>query len=88
MSYKIKVSKAFEKFFEKRTAKEKEILKEKLNLLKLNPKTHPQLDISVYKGEEETYRLRYRSYRIIYRVQEQQLLILLLKAGSRGDVYK
>jgi mRNA interferase RelE/StbE len=86
--YVLKVSKEFEKFYKKRTAKEREKIDEKLTLLTENPINNPSLDISAYLGEQDTYRLRYRDYRIIYRVKEDILLIFLLKAGSRGDVYK
>ena len=34
------------------------------------------------------YRLRIGSYRLIYEVREQELVIYLITAGSRGDVYK
>jgi mRNA interferase RelE/StbE len=86
--YVLKVSKEFEKFYKKRTAKEQEKIDEKLTLLTKNPINNPSLDISPYVGEQDTYRLRYRDYRIIYRIKEDMLLIFLLKAGSRGDVYK
>lgn len=86
--YKLKVSKDFEKFYKKRAKKEQEVIKEKLALLVENPRSHPELDISMYQGEVDTFRLRYRSYRIIYRVKDDVLLILLLKFGNRGDVYK
>lgn len=88
MPYTLKISKEFEKFYLKRTPKEREAIDEKLALLQENPTYHPKLDIAVYQGEPDTYRLRYRSYRIIYRVKDDMLLIFLLKAGNRGDIYK
>lgn len=88
MTYTIKVSKAFKKFYVQRTPKEQNTIDEKLQLLKQSPTNHPQLDIVPYEGEADTYRLRYRKFRIIYRVKDDLLIIFLLKAGNRGDVYK
>ena len=34
------------------------------------------------------YRLRVGDWRVIYDVQEDKLVILVLKVGSRGDIYR
>ena len=34
------------------------------------------------------YRVRYGNYRIIYEIQDNKLLILILKIGHRKDVYR
>ena len=34
------------------------------------------------------YRLQVGDWRIIYDVQENELVILVLKVGSRGDIYR
>ncbi|MFA6224097.1 MAG: type II toxin-antitoxin system RelE/ParE family toxin [Desulfomonilaceae bacterium] len=39
-------------------------------------------------GLEQFYRLRVGDYRIIYKVQDQDLLILVTKIGHRKDVYR
>jgi mRNA interferase RelE/StbE len=39
-------------------------------------------------GEDDLYRIRVGDYRIIYRIQDNQLLILVLKIGHRRDVYQ
>lgn len=40
------------------------------------------------RDEEGLYRIRDRDFRIIYRIEDQALLILVLSVGNRGDVYK
>ena len=34
------------------------------------------------------YRLRVGDWRVIYETQDDQLIILVLKIGSRGDIYR
>ena len=34
------------------------------------------------------YRLRVGDWRVIYDVQEDELIILVIKVGSRGDIYR
>ena len=38
-------------------------------------------------SSEGCYRLRLRTYRVIYEKRENELIILVLRIGSRGDVY-
>ena len=45
-------------------------------------------NIKRLKGSlEGGYRLRLRTYRVIYEKRENELIILVLRIGSRGDVY-
>jgi mRNA interferase RelE/StbE len=39
-------------------------------------------------GEDNLYRIRVSNYRIIYSIQDNQLLVLVLKIGHRRDVYQ
>lgn len=34
------------------------------------------------------YRLRVGNWRVIYDVQEGEIIVLVLKIGSRGDIYR
>jgi mRNA interferase RelE/StbE len=40
------------------------------------------------KGEETVYRIRVRDYRILYEIQDDELLILVIKIGHRREVYR
>lgn len=41
------------------------------------------------RGEPHgTYRIRVGDYRVIYRVTDAVLLVLVIKVGNRGDVYR
>jgi mRNA interferase RelE/StbE len=39
-------------------------------------------------GEGNLYRIREGSYRIIYTIQEKELIVLVLKIGDRKEVYR
>lgn len=39
-------------------------------------------------GERSTYRVRVGSYRIVYEVQDQILLIQVVRVGHRREVYR
>jgi mRNA interferase RelE/StbE len=87
MSYKIIARKQVKKFIDKRIPKEKETILEKLKLLKSNPyPANVYLDIKRLKNSE-FYRLRINNYRIIYEIIDNELVILMLEADSRGDIY-
>ena len=36
----------------------------------------------------ERYRVRQGAYRIVYEIQDRQLLVLIVKVGHRRDVYR
>ncbi len=47
-----------------------------------------QGDRKALKGRPGTYRLRVDNYRILYTVEESVLVVRVLDAGNRGDIYK
>jgi len=44
--------------------------------------------IKKLSGAKELYRVREGDYRIIYQVQDEVLLVLVVKVGHRRDVYR
>ena len=40
------------------------------------------------RGAEDTWRARVGDYRILYRVHDDRLLILVIRIGHRRDVYR
>ncbi|TVX96333.1 type II toxin-antitoxin system RelE/ParE family toxin [Cohnella terricola] len=58
-----------------------------LQVLLENP-FNSELDIKRLKGTESEFRLRVGSHRVIYSVENQKLMIYVIKISSRGDVYK
>lgn len=45
-------------------------------------------DIKKLKGHSELMRLRVGSYRIIYTVDNGELVVIVIDAGNRGEIYK
>ncbi|CAL9549216.1 hypothetical protein SUDANB145_04388 [Streptomyces sp. enrichment culture] len=45
-------------------------------------------DVKKLTGPSGLYRLRVGSYRIAYRIDDGQLVILVVKVGDRRDVYR
>jgi len=88
MSYEIKKLKKYNKFYDKRNAKERLVIDEKLSYLKLNPYDIDKLDIKKLKGYQNRYRLRIWDYRILYEVYNDILIIVAIEGDNRGDVYK
>jgi len=86
--YKIKFSKTVLKFFKKHkwqpvTAD----FSKAVEILKQNPFDN-NLDIKPLLPSKNSYRLRLWKYRIIFDVIEEELLILVVNANSRWDIYK
>lgn len=48
----------------------------------------PEGDIAPMKGMEGFFRLRVGSFRIIFKIIEEERLILIVAIGPRGDIYK
>ena len=47
----------------------------------------PQGDCKPLKGHEGVFRLRVGDYRILYTVDNGQMIIFVIDAGNRGDIY-
>ena len=48
----------------------------------------PNLDTTKMKGNNPFHKIRVGDYRIVYEIQDDVLLILIVKIGHRKDVYR
>jgi mRNA interferase RelE/StbE len=39
-------------------------------------------------SDEELYRIRVGEYRVIYQINDKALLVLVVRIGKRGDIYR
>ena len=82
MKYTLKFKKKALKFLDKLPKHELDVVLSKINQLPHGQHIRPM------KGYRDTYRLRVGDYRIIYEKNDTHYVILVIDAGSRGDVYK
>lgn len=57
----------------------------KIEELKLNP--YP-LGVKAIKNSDGRLRFRVGDYRVIYKIEEDKLIILIVKVGHRRNIYK
>jgi mRNA interferase RelE/StbE len=86
MNYKIELSKRSKKYLDKLDQNTKKRISDHLEILSENPR-NPELDIKKIQGESSLYRLRVGNYRLLYTIEDNQLIIVIIKIGPRGDVY-
>lgn len=82
MSYKIVIEKPALKFLQKQPPAQRE------RLLRAIQGLPGEGDIKPMAGFKDLYRLRVGTYRVIYTVENDVLIVRVLNAGNRGDVYK
>jgi len=84
--FKIIFSKQAKKFIEKQDKKTKQRFKEIFEKLATNPYGET-LDTKKMSGNE-FFRLRIGKYRFLYYIDGDEMVIVVEKGDSRGDIYK
>lgn len=80
--YKIIIKKKAKKFIDKLPKNERS------RIAKAIEKLPNGEDIKKLKGSENLLRLRVGDYRIIYTVDHGELVVIVVDAGNRGQIYK
>jgi mRNA interferase RelE/StbE len=65
--------------------KERKKILERIAKLGTTPRPH---GCKKLHDKESVYRIRVGDYRVIYQIRDAQLLVLVVKVGSRRDVYR
>ena len=81
MKYQIKIEKDAQKFLKKLPRPDE------IRVLKAIAKLHDEGDRKQMKGHPGFFRLRVGDYRIIYTVDNGQLIVRVVDAGNRGQIY-
>lgn len=84
-SYRIEWQRSAVKEFEKLPKKEKASLIDKILSLADNPRPINSVKIV---GSENTFRIRQGDFRVVYQIEDDVLVILIVKVGHRREVYK
>lgn len=84
--YKISFAKQAYRALRRMPKNTSELIREKLERIAADP--YAQHNNVTKLQNRPGYRLRVGDWRVIYETQDDQLIILVLKIGSRGDIYR
>ena len=83
--YRLEIDRDVEKAVRRQDRTTKARLFKAIFALAENP--HPRNSLKL-EGYIDLFRLRVGDWRIIYQIKDDQLLIIVLEVGSRGDIYR
>jgi mRNA interferase RelE/StbE len=83
--YKVQIKKKAIKYLSTLRKKDAERIFSVIENLASDPRPSGYKRLS---GEENAYRIRIGTYRVIYEIEDDALMVYVVKAGARGDVYK
>ena len=86
MLYQIKIHKRVDKFLQFHNFLVKDFF-EKVDILRSDPYKN-DLDIKKLQWSNFKYRIRINKYRFLYEIINDELIIDIYDADSRGDIYK
>lgn len=86
--FEIKVSNKAKKFIQKQDTPTRNRIKNALLHLSENPYNQKENDIKKMKGYTNTYRLRVGDIRMIYKVEDEKVILYVLDIDFRGNIYK
>ena len=84
MSYQVVIPKPIQKQLDVIPKKIRERLLVAIRLLADDPRPS---GVKKLKGYDYTYRIRVGDYRVIYKIQDEEMLILVLSSVHRKDAY-
>ncbi|WP_165820878.1 type II toxin-antitoxin system RelE family toxin [Pueribacillus theae] len=83
--FHVKLRKPASKYYEKLPPKLKNKVKEVINKLSENP--YAIANVKPLEGSDhDDYRIRIGSLRLLYRIHNDELIIIVLDIGPRGDI--
>jgi len=83
--YSIRVKRSASKQLEKLPPKAADRIAKAIDALAENPRPD---GVKKLQGADDHYRIRVMDYRIIYCIQDLELIVEVVKVGHRKDVYK
>ncbi len=85
MPYIIEFARSAQKDLQKLPHEQRQRIARRVDRLAENPRPP---DVTKLSGFEDVYRIRVGDYRVVYEIQDQRLLIFVIRIGHRGDVYR
>ncbi|BFU91966.1 MAG: cytotoxic translational repressor of toxin-antitoxin stability system [Nitrospira sp.] len=85
VTYQIEFSRQADRQFRTLSSQIQQRLKSRIDSLAATPRPHGSEKLS---GADQLYRIRVGDYRIVYAVEDDRLLVLVVKVGHRREVYR
>lgn len=85
MTYSVRFGKKAEKAYKKLPADVRFRIDQKLTYLKHTPRGS---DTKKLQGYENAYRTRVGTYRLVYEIDDGDLIVWIVDVGHRGNIYK
>ena len=85
MNYRVEVKKSAAKMLKKIPKGDRKRISDKIDSLS---ESLLNQEITKMKGKNPFHKVRVGDYRIIYEIQEEVLIILIVKVGHRKDIYR
>ncbi|MCE7936741.1 type II toxin-antitoxin system RelE/ParE family toxin [Candidatus Saccharibacteria bacterium CPR2] len=85
MLYEIRYSHRVKKELKNTPASQRKRIVSKIQGLAKSPRP---IGCEKIRGSKSSYRIRVGTYRIIYSIYDQKLIVFVIKVGHRRDVYK
>ncbi|MEO8561570.1 MAG: type II toxin-antitoxin system RelE/ParE family toxin [bacterium] len=85
MAYRLTIDPATVRELKKLDPKIRQTVASAINALANDPRPDGVRKLS---GSKDSYRIRAGDYRILYRIADHELLVLVVKVGHRRDVYR
>ena len=83
--YKVELGREPEKFYRKQNRKIQIQISISLRKLASNPRSEQAKKLA---GMDELYRVRLGDYRIVYRIEDDRLVVLIVRIAHRREVYR
>jgi mRNA interferase RelE/StbE len=85
LSYQVAVKKSAAKALKKIPRAAQKRIADKIDRL---AESLPNPDTTKMKGDNPFHKIRVGNYRVIYEIQDDVLLVLIVKIGHRKDIYR
>ncbi len=85
MAYRVELKPAATESLAKPPKTTQKRIAKKIDQLADNPRPSGSVKLA---GQDDLYRIRVGDYRIVYQIQDDVLLVLVIRIGNRGDVYR
>ncbi len=84
--YKTEFSSKAIKSLKKIPSTYQKLILEKVESLSVNP--YQSANVKALKGVVDTFRLRVAKYRVVFTIQDNELIIFIIDIDHRKDIYK